>query len=135
MFTDDYRRGGIEADFITRAMNPQAHDFRGQRYKHYSGSPAPVRGLNIEQFIQDVSESQKNLSDRIDVLESDLKKSKEMEGLKGFWQNNGGRLKNAALIAAGLYFAYNIFMKNKMAMGGRTSMMSGKNTQINADDI
>lgn len=135
MFIDDYRRGGIEADFITRAMNPQSYDLRGQRYKHFNGSPTPVRGLNLEQFIQDVSESQKNLSDRIDALESDLKKSREMEGLKGFWKNNGGRLKNAALIAVGLYFAYSIFMKNKMAMGGRTPMGNGGNTQINADDL
>lgn len=135
MFIDDHRRAGIEADFITRAMNPTAYDFRVQKYKHYSGSPPPARGLNIEQFVQDVSESQKNLSDRIDALESDLKKSKEMEGMKGFWKNNSGRLKNAALIAVGVYFAYSIFLKNKMAMGGRTSMSNGGNTQINASDI
>jgi hypothetical protein len=135
MFIDDYKRAGIEADFITRAMNANNYDFRGQKYKQYTGAPSPPRGLNIEQFIQDVSESQKNLSDRIDALESDLKKSKEMEGMKGFWKNNSGRIKNAALVAVGLYFAYSIFMKNKMAMGGRTQMVNGGNTQINASDI
>jgi hypothetical protein len=134
MFIDDYRKG-IEADFVTRAMNPRAYDFRGKDFRQFTGSPVPARGLAIEQFIQDVSESQKNLSDRIDALEADLKKSKEMEGLKGFWRKNGDMVKNAALIGIGLYFAYSLFLKNKMAMGGRTPSSTGGNMQINADDI
>ena len=84
-----------------------------------------------------MTEAQNNLSDRIDALELDLKNSKEMEGLKGFWKTNGSRVKNTALIGIGLYFAYTLFLKSKMARGGNVETIapSSPSPQITANDI
>lgn len=134
MFVDDHRYG-IEADFITRTMNPNYMNTRG-RYRQFTGASAPARGSGLDMFIQDMTEAQKNLSDRVDALESDLKKSKELEGLKGFWKNNGERIKTTALIGIGLYFAYTLFLKSKMTRGGSVgSAAPTPSAQIGADDI
>jgi len=134
MFVDDHRYG-IEADFITRTMNPNYMNMGG-RYRQFTGASAPARGSGLDMFIQDMTEAQKNLSDRVDALESDLKKSKELEGLKGFWKKNGERIKTTALIGIGLYFAYTLFLKSKMTRGGSTAPTAPTApAQIGADDI
>jgi len=134
MFVDDNRMG-VEADFITRAMNPNYMSMR-PKYRQFNGAPQPARGSGLDLFIQDMSEAQKNLSDRVDALEADLKNSKEMEGLKGFWKKNGDRIKTTALIGVGLYFAYSLFLKNKMARGGSMPQASpAPAPSIGADDI
>ena len=131
MFLDDYRYG-IEADFITRTMKPSYMNSR-TNYRQFTGGLAPAKGSGLEMFIQDMTEAQKNLSDRVDALESDLKKSKELEGLKGFWKNNGDRIKTTALIGVGLYFAYTLFLKSKMSKVGSSS--PSPSAEIGADDI
>lgn len=134
MFVDDHRYG-IESDFITRTMNPNYMNMKG-RYRQFTGSPAPARGSGLEMFIQDMTEAQKNLSDRVDSLEADLKKSKELEGLKGFWKKNGERIKSTAIIGIGLYFAYTVFLKSKIGRGGSVGNSApSPSQQIGADDI
>tara|TARA_R110000824_G_scaffold239805_1_gene428484 strand:+ start:590 stop:988 length:399 start_codon:yes stop_codon:yes gene_type:complete len=132
MFVDD-NRSGIEADFITRTMNPHQMSRRGN-YHQFTGSPQAAKGSGLDMFIQDMSEAQKNLSDRVDALESDLKNSKELEGLKGFWKKNGDKMKTTALIGIALYFAYTLFLKRKMAHGGGVAA-SAPAPQIGANDI
>lgn len=137
MFVNDDRYG-IEADFITRAMNPATHSLSGRGtggvdYRQFTGASQPAKGSGLDSFIQDISEAHKNLTDRVDALESDLKSSKEMEGLSGFWKKNQERVKNTALIAIGLYFAYSLFLKSKMARGGSTPQPAP--AKIGTDDI